>query len=200
MMELTYKTNQRKWKQWATFSLMAFGMQFTDGCGTAQKEEPQLRTPNEVMMIAVGDIMMSRNVARRMQETKDVMWPVRNIAGELRKADIVFANLEGAICDGRPVKSGEMLFHDDPGSEAALQFAHVNLVSLANNHFPDFGKHCMAESLTRLDAAGIAHAGGGNDADAAAKPTVILRNGLRIALLAFNDDDTVVASYFAGKE
>jgi len=188
------------WRPNSATLASVFILQIMFGCGTAEHGDMTVNSSGEVTMLAVGDIMLSRTVARRMHETNDLLWPVRNITGELRKADIVFGNLEGAICEGRPVQSGEMVFHADPGAEVTLQSAHVNLLSLANNHFPDFGKRCMTESLTRLDLAGIAHAGAGNDMETAAKPAFIQRNGLRIAMLAFNDSDTVPASYFAGKD
>src|SRR5579859_175519 len=155
---------------------------------------------NEVTLLAVGDVMLSRSVAAKIRATKDPSWPFRNIADTLHSGDVLFGNLEGAICNAREVHSGEMVFHADPGEEKALQSAGFTLMSLANNHFPDFGGRCIAESLARLDSAKIAHAGAGFNAKDAAQPGIVKKKGLRIALLAYNDSDVVPAIYYAAEK
>ena len=44
---------------------------------------------------------------------------------------------------------------------------------MANNHVLDWGYDGLSETLKTLDAAGIAHAGAGNDAEEAMQPAVL---------------------------
>jgi len=64
---------------------------------------------------------------------------------------------------------------------------HVDAVSLANNHTGDYGKAAFAEMLSRLQQAGLPYFGGGMDWREAHKPLIIERNGLKIALLGYNE-------------
>jgi poly-gamma-glutamate synthesis protein (capsule biosynthesis protein) len=158
-------------------------------------------TPPEatVTLIAVGDVMLSRGVARQIKERKDLHFPFRKISDYLKSADITFGNLECPITKGPEVKSGTMVFHADPGVEVALKEAGFSILSLANNHLPDYGAKGVLDTVALLDAVDITHTGAGKDLDEAEKPALITRNGLRFAFLAYNDQDVVPKRYGAAK-
>ena len=69
--------------------------------------------------------------------------------------------------------------HPPPHSAARLDF-----VSLANNHCLDFKQAGLADTQRTLRAAGIAFAGVGTAA-AAAAPALLERGGLRVAVLCY---------------
>lgn len=161
--------------------------------------EPELApAPARVTLVAVGDIMLSRTVGKTIAAKGDVRYPFLRMRDWLRGADIAFANLETSITPGRAVEQGEMLFRADPRTVDGLVDAGFDVLSLANNHTPNFGQKGLRDTFRYLHDAGIAFAGAGEDAAAARAPTVLERGGRRFAFLAFNDTDVVPASYAAG--
>lgn len=62
----------------------------------------------------------------------------------------------------------------------------VDLVSLAGNHFYDYGEVGVRDTLEWCDENGIAHCGGGMNAEQAALPAFVERDGIRIGVLAWN--------------
>ena len=87
-----------------------------------------------ITMIFVGDIMLDRGVEYMIQEHNDWKWPFLKIADELRKADILFGNLESVISD-KGTKVGSIYsFRAEPETIEGLTFAGFDVLSLANNH------------------------------------------------------------------
>ncbi len=164
----------------------------------ASTEIQPSKPASTISFIAVGDIMLSRNVAQTIKKQKDPNYPFLKVRDGLNKADIVFANLENPITKGRDIKTGEMTFHANPGSEQSLKDAGITIVSLANNHIPNFGSKGINDTIEALDHVGILHAGAGNDMSAASAPVFMEANGIRIAMLAYNAPDVVPKSYEAG--
>lgn len=150
----------------------------------------------EATLIAVGDVMLSREVAKKIIQ-HGLDYPYKEIATHLRSAHGVFANLETPITAGRAIEQSEMTFRADPGVEHALRQAGVTIVSLANNHTPNFGQKGLLDTFTYLNNAGVAYVGAGRDDTEAYAHDIITLNGIRIAFLAYNDDDVVPASYKA---
>ncbi len=150
-----------------------------------------------VVMVVVGDIMLSRVVGSTMIKMNDYNYPFLKTRSILKKGDIVFANLETAITPGRPIKTGEMSFRSDPQVARAMRSAGISVVSLANNHVPNFGSKGISDTLAYLDKAKILHAGAGMDLAAALKPALFSVKGITFAVLAYNDSDVVPASYGA---
>src|SRR3546814_21044224 len=60
----------------------------------------------------------------------------------------------------------------------------LDLVSVANNHSTDFGPAGLRQSMRLLDAAGIAHAGGGRDLKEARAPGIFASPHGKIALVS----------------
>ncbi|MEY4745048.1 MAG: hypothetical protein RL272_993 [Candidatus Parcubacteria bacterium] len=151
-----------------------------------------------VTLVAVGDVMLSRNVGKAIRARADARYPFLRMRDYLADADIAFANLETAVTPGRPIDVGEMTFRSDPETVEGLKDAGFDVVSLANNHTPNFGQKGLEDTFRYLREAGIAFAGAGTDAASAHAPAFVERHGLRFAFLAYNDADVVPASYAAG--
>lgn len=148
-------------------------------------------------LVAVGDVMLSRRVAEKMR-LNGFDYPFEKMKDFLMGGDLVFGNLETPITAGRDIRTGEMIFRADAGSELALKNAGFAVLSLANNHTPNFGAAGLRETFRRLRAAGIAYAGAGENEAEALTPAYVEAGGLRFAFLAFNDSDVVPPSYGAG--
>lgn len=151
----------------------------------------------KVTLIAVGDVMLSRGVAHRIRINSDPSYPFLNIRDYLKTADIVFGNLESPITAGPIIHADETIFHANPGIETALKNAGFSVMSLANNHIPDFGDRGIKNTIAYLDTAGIKHSGAGIDERNAYDPAYIRVNDLTFAFLAYNDTDVIPLAYGA---
>ncbi len=108
------------------------------------------------------------------------------------RADVRLCNLECVLSDrGEPWAGAYKAFHfrSDAKNIATLRAAHIDAVSLANNHTLDFGAEALADTLALLDAAGIQHAGAGRTPDEAACGATITTPAGKIGLLAFTDNE-----------
>jgi poly-gamma-glutamate capsule biosynthesis protein CapA/YwtB (metallophosphatase superfamily) len=108
---------------------------------------------------------------------------------ELKRAevDLRIANLETAVTSAEtPWPEKGIHYRMDPQNVGCLTAAQISACALANNHVLDWGYDGLSETLKTLDAAGIAHAGAGNDTEEAIRPAVLetLGNG-RLLLFSF---------------
>ena len=151
----------------------------------------------EVSLIAAGDISFSRGVERIVKKQKDINYPFLEMRDYLKGADLVFGNLETPITKGPEIPDFEMIFRSNPGTEQALKHAGFSVLSLANNHTPNFGKQGLKDTFNYLAEAGIKYVGAGNNEQEANQPVYIEKKGIKFAFLAYNDTDVVPASYEA---
>jgi len=149
--------------------------------------EPLTTGENVVELVAVGDVMLGRGVA-------GVPQPFAAVTPWLRAADLALANLEcviapgGTPCPGRfdePTLQPYRLCAP-PSAAIALRKAGFDILGLANNHTLDLGPAGLAETVSQLQAAGMATVGAGPNAEAALRPLIRQVGRVRLALLAFN--------------
>ncbi len=142
-------------------------------------------------ILLVGDVMLGRQVNDRLrQESPEYPWG--DTLPLFLKADWRACNLECVLSDhGVPWGRSPKEFHlrSDAANLAALRAAHIDAVSLANNHSLDFNYRGMLEMLKLLESGGIASSGLGGHGQAASQWTVSLAHGLRIGFLAFTDNE-----------
>ncbi len=155
-----------------------------------EKHEP-------LCLVTVGDIMLSRYVAQKIKEHNDPNYPFAGVKWFLQDGDIVFGNLEGPVTPGREIKIPEMVLRADPCMAAALKDAGFNILSLANNHVPDFGEQGIQDTMCYLDSTAIHYAGAGKNEQEAFAPRYMKVKGVILAFLAFNDLTFVPDSYMA---
>ena len=126
-------------------------------------------------MILTGDV--------NLMNVTDPHTPFALVADELRKADVVFSNLECCLVAtpaGHSV-SNEGFFADPKVGGEALKLAGIGAVGVANNvHYGDTN---ITASLAHLDELGIKHAGAGANLAAARAPVVLERGGVRFGFL-----------------
>jgi poly-gamma-glutamate synthesis protein (capsule biosynthesis protein) len=128
--------------------------------------------------------MFARGV-RAAMEREGIDSPFRTVAAPLRAADVAFGNLEMTLTERGMRAEKDFTFRAPPSYAAALSRAGIDVMSLANNHSLDYGAVGLDDSLAALTAAGIRATGAGPNAAAAARPTSLEVNGLRVAVLAF---------------
>src|SRR5215471_5647306 len=125
-------------------------------------------------MILTGDV--------NLMKVADPSVPFRRVGEELRKADVVFGNLECCLTVPATHSHGNEGFFADPvvGGEA-LRLSGLQAVGIANNvHYGD--ANIMA-SIARLDALAIPHTGAGKDLASARAPVILERAGVRFGFL-----------------
>lgn len=119
--------------------------------------------------------------------------------GEMRSeiaADCCVANLEAplAVADDLPiVKAGPVIGHCAEAIDC-IKGAGFNLVTLANNHFRDYGRVGVETTLEALRAAGLDYVGGGATQEEAAQTRFLSLRGKRIALINACEHEYSVAT------
>ena len=151
------------------------------------RAEENQNNSDEIIIYAVGDIMLDRGVKYVVEKygDKDYKFPFLNIADYLSKADITFGNLESQISDKGKKIGTVNSFRADPKAIDGLKYAGFDVVSVANNHFLDYDRDAMEDSFNRLKTAGIMHIGGGSNEDEAFLPKIIEIKGVKIGFLAY---------------
>lgn len=157
-------------------------------CELCDAKDYAVSKMDNLTLLFVGDVMIGRGVNAVLRD-EGADYPWGNTLSIFRSADLRVANLECTISDrGSPWPEKEFHFRSDAGNIAVLKAAGIDAVSLANNHSLDFGVDALADTLTLLDHAGIAHAGAGPDLAAAFTPGTLTAGGAKIALVSFTDD------------
>ncbi|HEX9633868.1 MAG TPA: CapA family protein [Candidatus Limnocylindria bacterium] len=102
-------------------------------------------------------------------------------------ADVTLDDFECPVVDGFTVNQG-VVFSIDPAVLPRLRDTYgVDAVTLAANHLFDRGTSGFLETLDKFAAAAIPRTGAGVDLNDALTPAVLEVNGLRFALVGFNE-------------
>jgi poly-gamma-glutamate capsule biosynthesis protein CapA/YwtB (metallophosphatase superfamily) len=132
-----------------------------------------------VSMLIIGDV--------DIQLRADPTTAFAHIGETLKRADVVYANLEGMLVKPEgpekdiPDKRGWR--HPGPEGVLALKAWNVKVVGVANNVAYD--RKNILETLRVLDANGIVHTGGGRNIAEAHKPAIVERKGVKIGFLQY---------------
>lgn len=150
--------------------------------------------PPTVRMVFVGDIMLDRVPGRAIEQGRD---PFAGVSAVLSEADLAVGNLECVIATVGQKVPKAYNFRCHPRNVEILA-RYFDGVSLANNHSGDYGKDAFVEQLGLLEAGNVGYFGGGMNAAEAHAPLVLERNGIRVALLGYNEIE--LRSYEAGPD
>ncbi|MBI5969851.1 MAG: CapA family protein [Deltaproteobacteria bacterium] len=148
---------------------------------------PSLAFADEIKIICVGDVMLSRHIGKVIAARGD-KFPFERIKTTLAQGDVVFGNLESVLGD----KDDKIQFPDKPFNFIAplsmaktLKDAGFTVMGLANNHAMDYGGGALAKTKIALDAKGIKSFGAGADIDAARTPAIVEIKGVKFAFLGY---------------
>jgi len=161
------------------------------------KIEHKKEVPKIVSMMAVGDIMLSRGVSSKIKKYNDFDYPFLKLKDILKSSDFNFANLESPIISGPEINTGQMIFRADPGIEKNLKNNNFQILSLANNHIPNFGDAGIENTMKLLNEQKINYCGAGENEKTAYAPSYLEINQIKFAFLCFNDSDVVPINYRA---
>lgn len=174
--------------------------------GTQQKKHSSPQNPSvkvtvpshhdSLCVAAVGDIMMGTSYPDSSSLPPDSgRNSFRAAAAELKTADVVFGNLEGALLDtGAPAhfklhqRSKSYLFRMPTHYASVLKNAGFNVLSLANNHINDFDAFGRKSTTKTLDSLGIHYAG------LQVKPSTVFEfNGIKYGFCSFAPNANTVS-------
>ena len=153
-----------------------------------------------ISLVLIGDVMLGRKVDEALKDHMRPEEPWGDVMPLLDAADLRIINLECAITDNeQPWTRTPKVFHfrAKPSAIETLRTARIDVCSLANNHTLDFEEQGLLDTLEHLDAAGIRYAGAGRNQNEAADPailTVRVGHTIRVALLAFTDNEPPFAA------
>jgi len=117
-----------------------------------------------------------------LMHVTDPQVPFVRITDTLRRADVLFGNLE--CCFHEPADGHSLEhegFHAPPASARALVIAGYRAVGVANN--VNYGAEAIRASLGELERLGIPCTGAGVDRRAARAPAIVTHEGLRVGFL-----------------
>lgn len=129
--------------------------------------------------------MLDRGVEWYAQQHQNLKWPFLKIAGYLKGADLVFANLESVISDKGTQQGSIYSFRANPKMIEGLLFAGIDVVSVANNHSLDYGIEALLDSGKLLRQAGITPVGAGKSSLEARAPALYNIEGTTVGILAY---------------
>ena len=167
-----------------------------------------LENKNNIRIVFVGDIMMSRDVEKDTYKNfyGNYAELFTYIKPFFNNADIVFGNLENPISDvtlniednlnnilEHPV-GGLIAFNNrcssfnaELESLYALKWAGFNILNVANNHAGNAGIEGIIDTVYNLQKVRINYIGIGLNRKEAHKPYIFEKNGIKIGFLGYSD-------------
>lgn len=121
--------------------------------------------------------------------TEEPLFPFRKSLDVLRRADLLFGNLE---CAHSHVGLRETDYHSvqmrgEPRFVEALPAAGFKVVNVANNHSMQHGNEAFSDTVSMLERAGVGCCGLAADQAARhARPLIVQQNGLTVGFLAYS--------------
>ncbi len=144
---------------------------------------PAMGQQRPVTLVFAGDIVLDDTAGAMIERGQD---PFAGFATFFSSADIRLGNLECVVATTGSAGDKNFTFRAHPRTLPVLK-RHFDALALANNHSGDYGREAFAEMLGLLTKAELGYFGGGRNLKEAHTPLIIERQGLRIALLGYNE-------------
>ena len=117
-----------------------------------------------INILIAGDFVPQKSAAKKFDEGcfEDVLGEIRPV---VEKTDFSLINLEAPIVEGEgvPIKKAGPNLKCSKSAIDALCYAGFKGVTLANNHFYDYGEEGALDTLSLLNKAGIVFVGAGKN-------------------------------------
>ena len=144
--------------------------------------------PPPVRVVSGGDVMTDR-VVKGYIGSYGADAVLRDLAPSFKKGDAAWVNVESPLSTlGGPTAGKDYTFEGPPSMAPALAKAGLNVVTMGNNHSVDYGQAALADTIKRLEKAGVQVVGAGlNDQDAWTAAIVKTSGDATIGFLAWSD-------------
>ncbi len=145
----------------------AFAIRGYSQADTIEIDSDTGRVQRRIVITGVGDLMFGTSFpsSNYLPPDDDPVLLLKSLTDSLSSSDITFGNLEGSFLDnGDPAKKCRdtsicYLFRMPEKYVSALVAGGFDIISLANNHFGDFGLASRIRTMEILDSTGIHYAG-----------------------------------------
>lgn len=151
-----------------------------------QSDNPQPPEQDGVVSLLFGgDVLLSSHVLNAYQKAGGIGGVLdAGYRQVVEAADFFMVNQEFPFSSrGTAAEDKQYTFRLPPETVSMFQEMGIDAVTLANNHILDFGEEALLDTCATLDAAGILHTGAGENLEAAKKPVMVEREGIRIGIL-----------------
>jgi poly-gamma-glutamate capsule biosynthesis protein CapA/YwtB (metallophosphatase superfamily)/outer membrane protein assembly factor BamB len=142
------------------------------------------RAQDEVILVFLGDVAPGRSMEAQLARYGP-SYPWAELGPLLWDADLAVANLECVLTTRGAPLDKSYLIRAHPRWGQTLLDAGLDLVTLSNNHALDFGYAGLDETLSTVQALGIATIGAGPSQPVAHRPALFNLRGVRVALLGY---------------
>lgn len=142
--------------------------------------------PPSTTLIAVGDMLLSRHVGAKIDQTENPNLPFENLGQLLSNADITLGNLECPLDENGPAIREGLVFRCLAKYIPGLKFAGFDILSLANNHALDQGLDNLEFTIDYLLSENILPIGTGKNFDEAHRGRVIEKDNTKFGFLAYS--------------
>ncbi|MBI3232186.1 MAG: CapA family protein [Candidatus Doudnabacteria bacterium] len=156
-----------------------------------------------VSFLAVGDIMLSRKVAGKIQKSGDLQLPFRMMKNTFDSVDFSFGTLASPFSGEDTFNTaGSIIFNAPRDNIKGLVESKFKILNLANNHALDQDEDGLAYTLKYLDDNNIKHIGAGMNLNEAWQPATLDANGIKICFIgasyaSINDNGQSHNNYIA---
>ena len=153
------------------------------GLGPAQETLPHRDDGNGMTLALAGDAIITRRLS--VYDEPDFLALRELVQG----ATAAFVNLEMLLHNWEPdvipaTQSGGTYMQADPSMAKELVWMGFDMVNMANNHTGDYGIGALRRTTEAVEAAGLVHAGTGENLAEARAPAYLETPRGRVALLA----------------
>ena len=142
--------------------------------------EPETTAPAEpeiedITLLFAGDVYLSQHVLGAYDKAGGIHGVLdEGIRAEIDAADIFMVNQEFPFTErGTKAEDKQYTFRLPHDRLHLMNEMGIDIVTLANNHFLDFGPHGITDSIAALKEAGIKYVGAGEDLEEAKKLEII---------------------------
>ena len=114
----------------------------------------------------------------------------------IAQADFRILNFECPIVNGecRPIEKNGPCLKTTKNSLKPIVDAGFNVVTLANNHFYDFGDKGITDTIDELDKLNIAHVGGGKNLNISSEILFLQKGGKKVAIINCYEHEFSIAT------
>ena len=147
-------------------------------------------------ILIAGDYSPNDRVANQIQN-ENYESVFGDIVPIVEDADYSIVNFESTVCvdDGAsPIEKCGPNLSCTPHAVMALKYIGFNCVSLANNHFADYGDEGVAQTLECLRQNSIDYVGGGMNIEDSIKVLYKSIKGYKLAVLNFCEEEFTIAT------
>jgi poly-gamma-glutamate synthesis protein (capsule biosynthesis protein) len=128
-----------------------------------------------------GDVLLDRGV-RKMIERVGIDSVFSDVKPLFQSCDAVVINLENPVTKRVSPLNKKYVFRAEPEWLPALRKHGITHAAMANNHTIDQGREGIADTYKNLRASNIVPIGYGNNQQEACKPSLVKKNGVKVAL------------------